>query len=171
MGDCSRLSLGRPSVVQRLLLLLLLGGLLILLLEIRFEHQAVLGETWRAWIPLGYLSLMCVIIPIGVFTIDRFGSKLLAVAFSGLMIVGSLGFWFHGKDKLSQRIETIISTIVSQPGRLLETNDQDTTAPLLAPLSLVGLGAMGFLISMMRCREAGSTGIRTEAKTDDKDNL
>lgn len=143
-------SLERLPLIQRWLLLLLLGGVLILLLEIRFEHQAVLGETWQAWIPLGYLSLICLLIPFGLIKIDRFGSKILAVAFIGLMVVGTLGFWFHAKGNLSLRFGTIVTTILSRPGQLLETEDQDTTAPLLAPLSLVGLGAMGFLISIMR---------------------
>lgn len=121
------------------------------MLEIRFEHQAVLGEQWQAWIPLGYLLFLAVTIPIGIWKLDGFGSKLLPSAFAGLMVVGLLGFWFHAKGKLSNRMSTIISTVISQPGQLLATNDDDTTAPLLAPLSFVGLGAMGILISIMRC--------------------
>jgi hypothetical protein len=31
---------------------LVLGGFVTLLLELRHEHRVVLGETWRAYIPL-----------------------------------------------------------------------------------------------------------------------
>src|SRR5262249_57107202 len=36
----------------------LLGGAGLLLVEIRFEHREALGETWHAWLPLGYLLLL-----------------------------------------------------------------------------------------------------------------
>jgi hypothetical protein len=157
MTDLAEPSSVRLRSIQRWLLLLLFGGVLILLLEIRYAHQAVLGEAWQSWIPLGYLALMCIVIPFGMIAIDRFGSKLLAIAFAGLLIVGCLGFWFHAKGKLQLRFGTVVTTVLSEPGQLLETEDQDTTAPLLAPLSLAGLGAIGILVSILRSREIRST--------------
>lgn len=168
MAAGSQSSTRRLSLIQRLLLLLLWSGVLLLLLEIRFEHQAMLGETWQAWIPLGYLTLLAFVIPIGLITIDRIGSKLLAIAFVGLIIVGSLGFWFHAKGKLSQRLRAILTTVQSQPGQLLTNGDvDDTTAPLLAPLSLVGLGTMGLLISILRTGESRSAAPFSEQSNKD----
>ena len=41
-----------PADRDRALATLLVGGAALLLLELRFEHREVLGETWRSWIPL-----------------------------------------------------------------------------------------------------------------------
>jgi hypothetical protein len=43
------------QLIQRLLLFALTGGILLLLVEIRFEHSAVMGEKWQSWIPCIYL--------------------------------------------------------------------------------------------------------------------
>src|SRR2546425_12727661 len=36
----------------------LLSGAAFLLVEVRFEHREVLGETWRGWIPLTCAALL-----------------------------------------------------------------------------------------------------------------
>lgn len=138
----------RLALIQQWLLLLLLGAVVLLLVEIRFEHQAVMGEKWQAWIPLAYLGFMAICIPLGLLTLRSFGGKLLALVFGGLVVVGLCGFWFHAKATPLPAIQKVIKTITSQPGQLLQSDD-DFSAPLLAPLSLVGLALMGILISLL----------------------
>jgi hypothetical protein len=55
------------SVAQKLAIVLLLGGLGLLMVEIRFEHQAVLAKKWQAWIPLAYTSSMLAAGPLALF--------------------------------------------------------------------------------------------------------
>ena len=57
----------------------LLSGAAFLLVEVRFEHREVLGETWRGWIPLAWAAL---VIAAGVpawLAWTRGGRKLLTV--------------------------------------------------------------------------------------------
>lgn len=134
--------------LRKWLLLLLLGAMFIALLEVRFEHQAILGEKQQAWIPLVYSVFMCVAIPIGLATKSNIGVKFLVSSFIGLASVGLLGIWFHAGNKPEVRISAIMKTATSRPGELVSTDD-DSAAPLLAPFALVGLGAMGVLISLL----------------------
>ncbi len=129
---------------------LLLGGMFLLLVEIRFEHQAVLADKWQSWIPIVYLSTMLITGVIGICTIERLGRKLLVVTFSGLIVLGLLGFAFHSQGKPVERLSNIISVDFSRPGQLVAGNCADTVPPLLAPLSLVGLGTLGILASLWK---------------------
>lgn len=139
----------RAAPIQQWLLLLLLGAVGLLLVEIRFEHQSVLADQWQAWIPLAYLAFMVIAVPVGLWIPWNLGRKFLAGVFGALAIVGCFGFWFHGKGKPMPAIQRIVATVLSQPGQLLQSAaDEDFSAPLLAPLSLVGLGVMGILISL-----------------------
>lgn len=140
----------RVIFLQRAILLALLGGLGLLLVEIRYEHQAVLGEKWQSWIPIIYLLAMLVLMPLGQFHFGRLGGKLLMCCFAGLVIVGTLGFWLHTKGKPVQGVIHIVQVDLKEPGHLLqEASDEDTHPPLLAPLSLVGLGVIGILTCLL----------------------
>lgn len=142
--------LKRLQLLQRLLLLTLTGGFLILLVEIRFQHSVVMGEKWQSWIPVVYLTALLFLVPIGMIFFRRFGRNLLVVLFSGLMIVGTLGFWFHSKNKPIQAVGHVIATDLQEPGHIkISTEDEETNPPLFAPLSLAGLGAIGVLVSLL----------------------
>ena len=133
----------RLRLMQLCLLLAIMGGLCMLLMDIRYEHRAVLGEKWQAWIPIVYLAVSLVLVPIGILTIRRIGRILLTVMFAGLIAVGALGFWFHAQGKPVARVITFAQTVMREPGHL--DSDDDSLPPILAPLALVGLGAIGIL--------------------------
>lgn len=148
----------RVQLLQRLILLTLAGGFLILLIEIRFQHSVVMGEKWQSWIPVLYLTILLVLVPIGLVFYRRFGRNLLIALFSGLIVVGTLGFWFHSKNKLIQAVQHVIATDLEQPGHIkLSDEDEETNPPLFAPLSLAGLGAIGVLVSLLVRRQEKDT--------------
>ena len=160
----------RVAPIQQWLLLLLLGAVALLLVEIRFEHQSVLADQWQAWIPLAYLAFMVFAIPMGLRIHWKFGRKILAGVFGALAVVGLCGFWFHGKGKPLPAIKRIVTTVLSQPGQLLQiAADEDFSAPLLAPLSLVGLGVMGILISLWNHNQPQPAELKT--RRNEKDTL
>lgn len=150
MTDQEHPSCKRLQLLQRLLLLTLTGGFLILLVEIRFQHSVVMGEKWQSWIPVIYLTTLLVLVPIAMVFFRRFGRNLLIVVFSGLTVVGTLGFWFHSKNKPLKAVSHVIATDLEQPGHVKISNeDEETNPPLFAPLSLAGLGAIGVLVSLL----------------------
>jgi hypothetical protein len=149
----SLVRLGRTATTQQWLLLLLWGAICLLLVEIRVEHQAVLADKVQAWIPIVYLGLIAIAIPAGLFFSVPAWPKFLAGAFAGLAIVGVLGFWLHAKADPLRGLVRILITVTSEPGQLLESGEGDPVAPLLAPISLVGLGAMGVLVSLWRTKQ------------------
>jgi hypothetical protein len=144
-----RTLLQRPEAIQKILLWLVLAGLFILLVEIRIEHRAVLGEKWQPWIPFIYLLVMAVVGPMSMIFFRSFGRKVLAVCFVGLAVVGSLGFWFHSEGKPVEKVINIVVTDFKEPGHL-EVSDDEHVAPVLAPLSLVGLAAIGVVLCLWR---------------------
>ncbi|MBX9769786.1 MAG: hypothetical protein K2X29_00355, partial [Candidatus Obscuribacterales bacterium] len=110
----------------------------------------VMGEKWQSWIPILYLTTLSFLVPFGMVFYRRFGQNLLITLFSGLIVVGTLGFWFHSKNKPIQAISHVISTDLEQPGHIKISNeDEETNPPLFAPLSLAGLGAIGVLVSLL----------------------
>lgn len=132
-------------LVQQLVLAMMWGGFCMLLMEIRYEHRAALGEKWQSWIPLIYLLASLVLMPVGIIWIRKFGRHLLMALFAGLVVVGGLGFWFHADNKPIDKVTHLILTDLRVPGHL-EQSDDDTSPPILAPLALVGLGAIGILV-------------------------
>lgn len=149
MNDMRHPSWRRLALIQRGLFVLLLGGIFLLLVEIRFEHSAVMGEKWQSWIPCVYLPVLVVLMPIGIMFVERFGRHLLIALFSGLIIVGTLGFWFHAKGKPVQKVAEIVARDFSAPGHLKEQSDEDSAPPVLAPLALVGLASIGVLVCFL----------------------
>jgi hypothetical protein len=93
---------------------------------------------------------MLILGPIGVLKLETFGRKLLVVAFSGLIVLGFLGFAFHSQGKPLQRLSNVITVDFSRPGQLTAGDNSDVVPPLLAPLSLVGLGAIGILTAVWK---------------------
>ncbi len=142
-------SLPRLELFQKGLLLLLLGGILLLLVEIRFEHSTVMGEKWQAWIPCVYLLILALLIPLSLAFLRRFGRVMLVILFSGLVFVGTLGFFLHGKGKPLQRVWHVIATDLEQPGHVKISDDDEVSPPILAPLALVGLGTIGILVCFL----------------------
>ena len=161
----------RVQNIQRLLLLALIGGILLLLVEVRFEHSAVMGEKWQSWIPCVYLPALLFLTPLAMVFFLRFGQKLIIVLFSGLMAVGLMGFWFHSKGKPIQKVWHVIATDLEQPGHVkVSEEEEDTTPPVLAPLALMGLGSIGILVCLLNSKKKNTnTNTSTLARTESND--
>jgi hypothetical protein len=134
---------------------LLLGGISLLLVEIRFEHQAVLVDKWQAWIPIVYLALSLLFGSVALVCLRSFGKNLLIVLFSGLAVIGIAGFCFHSLGKPVKQVSEVVSVDFSPPGQLKPDDGEDSHPPVLAPLALVGLGLLGILTCLIKTEGVG----------------
>jgi hypothetical protein len=127
----------------------LLGGAAFLLVEVRFEHREVLGETWRGWIPLTCAALLLVAgIPAWLAWAGR-GRKLLAALFALTAAVGVLGAWFHSGGRPDRAVVRVMSAWALAPGQ--NGGEKPGSAPpALAPLAFSGLGLLGWLVCARR---------------------
>ena len=118
----------------------LLLGAAFLLLEIRFEHREVLGETWRGWIPIGYAALLFAAgIPAWVAW-ARGGRKLLLALFAPALAVGLLGAWFHSGGRPDRALVRVASAWTRAGA-----TKAGSGPPPLAPMAFCGLGLLGVL--------------------------
>ncbi len=137
-----------PEIAQKLAVALLLAGFGLLIVEVRFEHQAVLAKKWQAWIPIIYSASMLIGGPIGLFLWNRGGQIFLSAAFALAPILGLLGFWFHSKGDPWLALCKVVTVICMMPGKIpMDTGG----APVLAPLALAGLGMLGVVLCFAAC--------------------
>ena len=126
-----------------------LGGSALLLAEIRFEHREVLGETWRAWVPLGYAAALLLFGGIALLRWRRGGRPALAALFALAFVVGAAGVWFHsGGHPLAQLIRVISAWRIPpvQDGGM----KIGSAPPVLAPGAFWGLGLIGLIACLDR---------------------
>ena len=95
--------------INKLVVLILIGTLAVLLLEIRFEHQAVLGEHLIAWMPIVYSGVMAILGFAALFFWERGVRRILFWAFAIALIVGTVGFWQHNEEHFGQRIAGVFT--------------------------------------------------------------
>ena len=126
----------------------LLGGAFLLLVEIRFEHREALGETWHAWLPLGYLLLLLLAGSAALLYYHRGGRRVLGALFGLAMVIGALGLWFHSGGHPIHALGRVVGAWLSAPGSDggVEIGSQP---PALAPAAFIGLGLLG----MVSCRK------------------
>ena len=122
----------------------LLGGVALLLSELRFEHREVLGETWRAWIPLIYTAVTLLGGFVALIRWEGAGRRVLSVLFGLGLAVGLLGLWFHTGGHLLTALRSVLFAWLVPPGQDggIKMGSQP---PALAPLAFCGLGALGLL--------------------------
>jgi hypothetical protein len=126
----------------------LLGGAALLLVELRFEHREALGETWRAWLPLGYLAVLLVAGSTALARFHRGGRRVLVTLFGLALALGALGMWFHSQGHPVHALGQIVDAWLSRPGS--DAGVQIGSAPpVLAPAAFIGVGILG-LISCLR---------------------
>jgi hypothetical protein len=123
----------------------LLSGAAFLLVEVRFEHREVLGETWRGWIPLSCAALLIVAgIPAWLAWGGK-GRRLLTALFALTSAVGLLGAWFHSGGRPDRAVARVVSAWALPPGQ--NGGEKPGAAPpVLAPLAFSGLGLLGLLV-------------------------
>jgi hypothetical protein len=129
----------------------LLSGAAFLLVEVRFEHREVLGETWRGWIPLTCAALLLAAgVPAWLAWTGR-ARKILSGLFALAAAVGLLGAWFHSDGHPLKAFGRVASAWMLKPGQ--NGGEKPGTAPpALAPLAFSGLGLLGMLV----CTAGGS---------------
>ena len=127
----------------------LLGGAALLLVELRFEHREALGDTWHAWLPLGYLALLLVAGTVALLFFHRGGRRVLAALFGLAMVIGALGLWFHSDGHPVHALGQVANAWLSAPG-----SDAGIKAgsqpPFLAPAAFMGLGLLGIVSCQRR---------------------
>jgi hypothetical protein len=122
----------------------LLGGAGLLLVELRFEHREVLGETWHAWIPLGYLALLLVAGTTALVWFHRGGRRVLGALFGLALVIGGLGLWFHADGHPVRALGQVAGAWLTAPGSDAGVK-VGSGPPALAPAAFVGLGLLGLL--------------------------
>jgi hypothetical protein len=155
--------------LNKLIVLLLTGGFFMFMMDLRYEHQDVLGDHWQAWIPIVFSAFMIIATIAGLWLWEKGGRKVLFWLFSASLIVGILGVWFHTKGKPLKSAVTILTAwrapIVKHQRRKKTAppaittgkpaapskpkKEEETPPPPIAPLSFVGMGLFG----MVACRE------------------
>ena len=122
----------------------LLGGAALLLVELRFEHREALGETWHAWIPLGYLTLLLIAGTAALIWFHRGGRRVLGALFGLAMVIGALGLWFHSDGHPAKALGHVADAWLAPPGSDAGLK-VGSEPPVLAPGAFVGLGMLGLL--------------------------
>jgi hypothetical protein len=142
LARISALTLGEQVIAA------LLGGAGLLLVEIRFEHREALGETWHAWLPLVYLTLLLVAGSVALALFHRGGRRVLAALFGLGLVIGALGLWFHSDGHPVHALGEVAGAWLSSPGSDAGVK-VGSEPPALAPAAFVGLGLLG-LVSCRR---------------------
>ena len=145
---CLVTELSKPRIAQKVAVLLLLLGLALLLIEVRFEHQAVLVKKWQAWIPVVYTSVMLVAGGFGLAIWGRGGRLMLRLGFGIAPIMGLTGFWLHSKGDPWMAMCMVMKVVCMMPGKIPLDGGGP---PVLAPLALAGLGLLGLVICHANC--------------------
>src|SRR2546423_9944666 len=130
---------------DQLIAAFLVGGAAFLLLELRFEHREVLGETWHSWIPLVYCASTLLAGGFALLHWHTWGRRALRVLFAVGVAVGLLGFWFHTGGHVLAGIRDLIGAWLIPPGQDGGIK-MGSRPPALAPLAFCGLGTLGMVI-------------------------
>jgi hypothetical protein len=132
-------------MIEKRIAAALVGGAAFLLVEVRFEHREVLGETWQGWIPLICAALLIVGGIPALLTWSARGRKLLGALFALTAAVGVLGTFLHSGGRPDRAVGRVMSAWALLPGQ--NGGEKPGAAPpALAPLAFSGLGLLGLLV-------------------------
>jgi hypothetical protein len=139
------------QTVNELIVAALLGGAAFLLVEVRFEHREVLGETWVAWLPLVTAALLLVVGVVALPFWRRGGRRVLAALFSLAFVVGTVGIWFHSDGHPFAHVAKVLSAWALRPGQTGGA-PVGSAPPALAPAAFCGLGLLGLIACLTPSR-------------------
>lgn len=132
---------------DKLILLVLAGGFLTLAVEVRYLHRNVLAENWQSIIPIlfGPLAAFACGFALTGSRLSRWLCTLLMALGVG---VGMLGTFLHSEGEVDPfaRLLTASITARANGGEEERAEEAESEPPVLAPLSLSGLSAVGLLI-------------------------
>ena len=121
----------------------LLGGCALLLVELRFEHREVLGETWHSWVPLVYAAVTLLAGAVALLRWNGAGRRALGVLFALGVGVGLAGLWFHTEGHPVRELSAVVGIWGAPIGS--DGGIKQGRPPALAPLAFCGLGTLGVL--------------------------
>ena len=139
----------RERSVNERVVAAVLGGAALLLVEVRFEHREALGETWHAWLPLGYAALLLLGGGAALLGWQRGGRRILAALFALGFVIGALGIWFHSGGHPLTHVMQVLSAWHVPPGQNggIKVGSQP---PTFAPAAFWGLGSIGLIACFTR---------------------
>jgi hypothetical protein len=151
-GEEVGLQLFRSRTVNEIIVAALLLGAALLLVEVRFEHREVLGETWVAWLPIGCAALLVVGGAIALAFWRRGGRRVLTALFGLAFVVGAIGIWFHSEGHPFAHIAKALSAWALPPGQSGGA-PAGSEPPPLAPAAFCGLGLLGLIACLTPPRD------------------
>ncbi len=154
---------------DRLIFLTLFIGFVIMAIEIKYEHKRVLDTETKAWIPIYYSWTAALASIIGAFFVAKLRWVLAAVYVLGIA-VASVGFWFHlekNKGDIGKLFAYQPMIVHAQEPESEEPEDEivdegpvivylPKPPPILAPLGIAGLAAVGLILCVLRPKESAS---------------
>jgi hypothetical protein len=131
-------------MIEKRIAAVLVGGAAFLLIEVRFEHREVLGETWVAWIPLVCAALLLAGGGIALVFWHCGGRRVLAALFALSFVTGAVGLWFHSGGHPFRQTANALSAWTLKPG---DTGKEPVGSepPPFAPAAFSGLGLVGLI--------------------------
>ena len=147
----------RTRTVNEVIVAALLLGSALLLVEVRFEHREVLGETWVAWLPLACAALLLVAGAVALPLWRRGGRRVLAMLFMVSFLIGALGLWFHSGGHPFAHAAKVLGAWRLKPGDASH-EAVGSEPPPFAPAAFCGLGLLGLIACLTPPRdEQGSS--------------
>lgn len=135
---------------DKLILLVLAGGFLTLAVEVRYLHRNVLAENWQSIIPIlfGPLAAFACGFALTGSRLSRWLCSLLMALGVG---VGMFGTFLHSEGEVDPFARLLTASITARANggeeeRGERAEEAESEPPVLAPLSLSGLSAVGLLI-------------------------
>ncbi|MER3413300.1 MAG: hypothetical protein C4341_03505 [Armatimonadota bacterium] len=135
---------------DRLILLTLMGGFLMLALEARYLHRNVLNEEWQSVILPVFALLAVVACAFGLIA-SRLGRWVCSLFMLVGIGVGVYGAWLHSEGEVEPLTRLLTASITARADggedEAREEAESEDEPPVLAPLSLSGLSAVGLIVA------------------------
>lgn len=137
------------STRDRVILLILFVGFLTFALEIRYEHRYIVKEDWVGWVPIVYSALAAFGCLIGMAKNKAARTTAATILFLGIG-VSLVGLYKHTRfdpavfEKFLFPDRTVYAAAKGPDGEKVTVT---LSQPLAAPLGILGLASVGFIIT------------------------
>lgn len=131
---------------DRVILLILFVGFMTFVFEVRYEHRYVIKSHWEGWIPIVYSALAALACLVGMAK-SKWGRTAAALVFFLGFIVSGVGLYKHTQfrpvafEKFFFPDRDLFETVNGQRRAVV------LSQPLAAPLGILGLASVGFILS------------------------
>jgi hypothetical protein len=134
-----------------LLFLVLAGGFATMAVEVRYLHREVLREEWQAAIPVVFSAVATVALLLGL-SASKWARGLVAFVMGAGVLIGMYGTFLHSEGEASAFQRLLAAAVVARAdddeheGK--EGRESEEEPPVLAPMGIAGLSAVGFLLAV-----------------------